>query len=122
LSDIEPMTVASYIESHPGADPTINQHLAAIRMLFDWLVTGQVVTVNPASSVRGPKYVVKKGKTPVLSAEDARTLLDSIKLRIGPEPKPGKEDKRPPDLIGLHERALIGVMVYSFARIGPSSA
>jgi integrase/recombinase XerD len=54
----------------------------------------------------------------VLSAEDARTLLDAIKLKIGPEPKPGEEDKRLPDVIGLRDRAMIGVMVYSFARIG----
>ena len=47
-------------------------------MLFDWLVTGQVVAINPAHSVRGPKHVVKTGKTPVLDAEQARKLLDSI--------------------------------------------
>ena len=44
-------------------------------MLFDWLVTGHVIDVNPAHAVRGPKYVVKKGKTPVLTADEARTLL-----------------------------------------------
>ena len=57
----------------------VTEHLAAIRMLFDWLVIGQIVEVNPASSVRGPKYVVKRGKTPVLKSEQARQLLDSIK-------------------------------------------
>ena len=60
------------------APPTVKQHLAALRMLFDWLVTGHVLDVNPAHAVRGPKYVVKKGKTPVLTAEEARELLDSI--------------------------------------------
>jgi integrase/recombinase XerD len=118
LRDIEPMAVAAYIESHPGSDPTRKQHLAAIKMLFDWLVTGQVMPFNPAAAVRGPKHVVRKGKTPVLSADDARTLLDSIPLKIGPQPKPGEEDTRPIDLIGLRDRAMIGVMVYSFARIG----
>lgn len=78
LESIEPIVVAAYIEQHPGAAPTVKQHLAAINMLFDWLLTGQVVPVNPAASVRGPKHVVKKGKTPVLSAEKARHLLDSI--------------------------------------------
>ena len=53
-------------------------------MLFDWLITGQVIAVNPAASVRGPKHVVKKGKTPVLTAEDARQLLDSIPLETRP--------------------------------------
>ncbi|MDR3634475.1 MAG: tyrosine-type recombinase/integrase [Isosphaeraceae bacterium] len=106
LRAIEPLHVAAYIESHPGSDPTKKQHLAAIRMLFDWLVTGQVVPTNPASSVRGPKHVVRKGKTPVLAADDARTLLDSI--------VPAEATA---SLIALRDRALIAVMVYSFARV-----
>ena len=76
LKSIEPITVAAYVEQLQAthAPPSVKQHLAAVRMLFDWLVTGQIVPVNPAASVRGPKHVVKKGKTPVLSAEDARKL------------------------------------------------
>jgi site-specific recombinase XerD len=82
LADIEPLHVAAYIEAL-GKDfekPTVKQHLAAIRMLFDWLVTGQVVATNPAHAVRGPKHVVKTGKTTVLDAEQARKLLDSIRI------------------------------------------
>jgi integrase/recombinase XerD len=71
-------------------------------MLFDWLVVGQVVPSNPASSVRGPKHSVSVGSTPVLTADEARTLLDSIDTSF---------------LIGLRDRALIAVMVYSFSRI-----
>ena len=82
--------------------PTVKQHLAAIRVLFDWLVTGHVIDVNPAHAVRGPKYVVKKGKTPILNADEARALLDSIDIST---------------LTGLRDRALIGVMVYTFARV-----
>lgn len=102
LSQVSPVVIAAYIENHPAAAPTVKQHLAAIRMLFDWLVTGHVVNVNPASSVRGPKYVVKRGKTPVLTADQARTLLDSIETDT---------------IVGLRDRALIGLMVYSFARV-----
>lgn len=102
LLDIEPIHVAAYIERHPGAPPTVKQHLAAVRMLFDWLVTGQVLAMNPAASVRGPKHVVKRGKTPVLDADQARQLLDSIDTA---------------KLSGLRDRALIGVMVFSFARV-----
>jgi len=102
LMDIKPVVVAAYIENHPAAAPTVKQHLAAIRMLFDFLVTGQIVAVNPASSVRGPKYVVKRGKTPVLRADEARLLLDSIKTD---------------SIIGLRDRALIGLMCYTFARV-----
>ena len=86
-------------------------------MLFDWLIVGQVIEANPAAAVRAAKHVVKKGKTPVLKADEARQLLDSIPLKIGPEPKDGEADNRPPSLIGLRDRALIGVMVYSFARV-----
>lgn len=104
LIDIEPIVVAAYVEylGEIYSKPTVKQHLAAIRMCFDWLVVGQIVPMNPASSVRGPTHVVKRGKTPVLSADEARRLLDSI----------------PDDSVsGLRDRALIAVMVYSFARV-----
>src|SRR3954469_8851703 len=80
LEDIQPIHVAAYIEQLGAvlAKPSVKQHLAAIRMLFDWLVTGQVLPTNPAHAVRGPKHSVRKGKTPVLSVEEMRQLLDSI--------------------------------------------
>src|ERR1019366_3456895 len=70
LDKIGPSAVGVYIEQLTDARsaPTVKQHLAAIRMLFDWLVPGHVVPVNPAWSVRGSRHVVKKGKTPVLTA------------------------------------------------------
>ena len=113
LRQVEPMHVAAYLkvlEKNELSAPTIKQHLAAIRMLFDWLVVGQVIPLNPAHAVRGPKHSVKKGKTPVLSAEEARTLLDSII----PKDKDGVERHR---LVDLRDRALIGLMVYTFARV-----
>lgn len=104
LHQIEPILVATYIEylGTVYSPPTVKQHLAAIRMCFDWLVTGQIIASNPAASVRGPKYVVKRGKTPVLSAEDARHLLASIDCST---------------VVGLRDRALIGTMIYTFARV-----
>jgi len=109
LRRVEPMLVAAYIEQLQArfTPPSVKQHLAALRMLFDWLVVGQVVPFNPAASVRGPRYVMKRGKTPVLAPEDARNLLEAI----------------PTDaLIGLRDRALIGTMVYTFARVGAAVA
>lgn len=105
LADIEPLHVAAYIEQlqRAMAKPTVKQHLAAIRMLFDWLVVGQILASNPAHAVRGPKHVVKRGSTPVLTADQARRLIDSIDVST---------------LVGLRDRALIGVMTYAFARIG----
>ena len=105
LAYVKPVHVAGYIESlRDGfAKPTIKQHLAAIRMLFDWLVVGQIIDVNPAHAVRGPKHVVIKGRTPVLNREEARALLSSIDTST---------------LTGLRDRALIAVMIYTFARVG----
>src|SRR6266849_4713184 len=105
LVDIEPLHVAAYIEGlqQALAKPSVKQHLAAIRMLFDWLVTGGIVATNPAHAVRGPKHVVRRGKTPVLTSDEARALLDSIDTST---------------VVGLRDRALISVMVFSFARVG----
>ncbi len=104
LSNISPIVVAGYIEliGERLQAPTVKMHLAAIRKMFDYLVVGQIVPTNPASSVRGPSHVVKKGKTPVLSSDEARQLLDSIDVNT---------------ISGLRDRALIGVMVFSFARV-----
>jgi integrase/recombinase XerD len=99
------------------AAPTVKQHLASLRTLFDWLITGQIIEANPAAAVRAAKHVVKKGKTPVLRADQARELPDSIPLKIGAKPKEDEEDKWPPNLAGLRDRALIAVVVFSFARV-----
>ena len=105
IAEVQPLHVAAWIEmqTHELAAPSVKQRLAAIKHLFDWLVTGQVVPANPAASVRGPSHVVRQGKTPVLEPEEARALLDSIDTTRH---------------AGLRDRALIALMVYSFARIG----
>ena len=102
LRAIAPLHVAAYIRTHPGSAPTVKQHLAAIRALCDWLVVHQVLPVNPAAAVRGPKHVVTKGATPVLTPAAARALLDRIDTGTR---------------VGLRDRALLSVMVYSFARV-----
>jgi site-specific recombinase XerD len=109
LHDIDALTVAAYVEQRGSrtSKPTAKQHLAAIKQLFAYLASGGILEVNPAASVRGPKYVVKRGKTPVLSAAEARRLPDPIESNT---------------LIGLRDRALIGMMAYSFARVGATVA
>ncbi len=104
LDDIEPIAIAAYIEELGSqiAKPSVKQHLAAIRQLFDYLVTGGILPSNPAGSVRGPKHVVTRGKTPVLSRDEMRELLNSIDTS---------------ELIGLRDRALLGLMGYTFARV-----
>ena len=104
LEDIDPVHVAAYIEQDGRSPATIKQHLSAIRRLFDWLVTGQVISDNPAAPVRPPKLVVESGKTPVLTAGETRELIDSV-----------VEDDS--DVAQLRDRAIIGVMVYTFARV-----
>ena len=109
LGQVEPLHVARYIEQlgRAYAPATVKQNLAALRQLFDWLVVGQVLRSNPAAAVRGPKQVVKTGKTPVLTAAETRRLLDSID---------------PSTLIGLRDRALLALMVYGFARVSAALA
>ena len=72
LAAVAPLHVAAYIRTHPGSAPTVKQHLAALRMLGDWLVVSQVLPVNPAAAVRGPKHVVTTGATPVRAPAEAR--------------------------------------------------
>jgi integrase/recombinase XerD len=131
LTGIEPMHVAAYIEqlTQARSAPTVKQHLAAIRMCFDWLTSGGVMDFNPASSVRGPKYVIKQGKTPVLTADEAKLLLASIipeKKNSGTGNGDGnaeeEEPSKPPTIAQLRDRALIAVMVFSFARVSAALA
>ena len=104
LHDIQPLLVAAYIEElqQSVSKPSVKQHLAGIRMLFDWLVIGHVVATNPATSVRGPRYSLEKGMTPVLDRDQARTLLNSIDVS---------------HMVGLRDRAIIGLLTYTFARV-----
>ena len=108
LARVTPMHVAAYVEQlgRTHAKPTVKQHLAAIRMLFDWLVTGHILHTNPAHAVRGPKHSVRKGKTSVLSAEEMHELLAAIDTT---------------SLLGLRDRALIALMGYTFARVGAAT-
>jgi site-specific recombinase XerD len=103
LAWVRPVHVATYIETLGLAAPSVKQNLAALRVYFDWLVVGQIIPTNPAAAVRGPKHSVKKGKTPVLAADEARALLDAIDVSTP---------------MGLRDRALIALMVYTFARVG----
>jgi site-specific recombinase XerD len=105
LAGIEPVHVAAYIEQLQGwlSAPWVKQHLATLQVLFDWLVVGQVIPVNPASSVKGPRYSVPMGKTPVLAADEARAMLDAIDLTTA---------------IGLRDRAMIALLVHICARVG----
>ena len=105
LHQIRPLLVAAYVEQMLAdgfSKPTVKQHLAAIRKLFDWMVSGGVLELNPASSVESPKHIVRKGKTPALDADQTRQLLDGIPTET---------------IAGLRDRALIGTMVYTFGRV-----
>jgi site-specific recombinase XerD len=105
LEDVGPLHGAAYLEAMKGAKRSVatqKQHMAAVGMLFDYLVTGGILAHNPILSVRAPRQSVMKGKTPTLSAEDAGELLRAIK---------------PNNLAGLRDRALLGLMVFTFARV-----
>jgi site-specific recombinase XerD len=105
LGHVQPVHIAAYIELLQGrrSAPTVKQHLACIRQLFDWLVMGQMIPSNPAHFVRGPRHSVSKCSTPVLSSEEATALLTGMDVST---------------IVGLHDRAIIAVMTYTSARAG----
>jgi integrase/recombinase XerC len=104
LAEVRSIHVSAYIESvgERFAPQTVKLRLAALRGLFDWLARHGVLESNPAAPVRGPAYTIKRGKTPILTAAEAKRLIESIETD---------------SLVGLRDRALIAVMVYSFARV-----
>jgi len=112
LARITPGQVGHYLDQLGGSIPTRKQHLAALRGFFDALVLRHVVILNPALSVRCERYAVIEGKTPEIAIEQARTLLRSIRVsydtNAGPLLYP----------VGLRDRAVIGILIYTAARIG----
>ncbi|WP_236552723.1 site-specific integrase [Belnapia sp. F-4-1] len=105
LAAVQGLHVAAWIElqTREHSAPTAKQRLTALRHLFDWLVTGQVLPTNPAASVHEPRHSALKSKTPVLDAAEVRQLLDSIDISTP---------------AGLRDRALIAFILYTFARRG----
>src|SRR5260370_6708459 len=104
ITAIKGVHVAAYIEQlqRGRSAPTAKLRLAALRHLFDWMVIGQIMPTDPAAAVRGPRYIVRRGKTPVLDPAEARQLIDAIDTTT---------------VIRLRDPALIGLMVDSFARL-----
>jgi site-specific recombinase XerD len=110
VRDIKTEHVAAYVETLTRSHletPSVKQALSALKMLFDWLVVHQVVPSNPTASIRGPKLVTQEGKTPALSPQEVAELIESIPTNT---------------LVGLRDRALIGLMAYTFARVGAALA
>jgi len=105
LEDIEPITVAAYIETlqRQAAPPTVKQHMAAIRMLFSWLTEKGVLAMNPAREVKTERFSRTEGKTPAFVDGEVQRLLDAVETSTH---------------TGLRDRALLGVLAYTFARIG----
>ena len=102
LETIHPVAVGAYFKQHPLSAPSVKQHLAAVKGLFDWFVVQGVVSYNPAASVKGPKYSIRKGKTPVLTPEETKQLLESVA---------GNKVK------DLRDKAMLGVLFYAWVRV-----
>ena len=105
LGGIAPPHVAAYLKALDAAGKskaTVKLHLAAIRNWMRWLTEHGTLDRNPATEVRGPRLIVREGKTPALSREQARALLGSLEGE---------------DLVSLRDRAIIGVMLFAWARV-----
>jgi integrase len=101
LEDIEPITVAAYIETlqRNAAPPTVKQHMAAIRMLFSWLTEKGGLAMNPAREVKIQRFPRTEGKTPAFVDGEVQQLLDAIEKSTH---------------TGLRDRALLGALAYTF--------
>src|ERR1700724_2919400 len=92
LEDIEPITVAAYIETlqRQAAPPTVKQHMAAIRMLFSWLTEKGVPAMNPAREVKTERFSRTEGKTPAFVDGEVQRLLDAVETStVGLDCAPG---------------------------------
>ena len=110
LETITSLHIAAWLEDMKArglAVTTVKQRLAGLRMLLQALTREQVIPMNPASVVKGPRYSIAKGKTPVLTGAEMLQLLNAIDTT---------------KLIGLRDLALIGAMAYSFGRVGAITA
>jgi len=103
ITAITPGQVGRYLSQHPGTVPTRKLALAALRACFDVLVQRHVMVLNPASSVRGERYSVVEGKTPEISIEQARLLLNSVETATA---------------AGRRDKAILGILIYTGARVG----
>jgi len=106
LARIAPKDVGQYIDGLRKENTSVatrKQHLAALRHFFDGLVTRHAMILNPALSVRGERYEVVEGKTPEVTVKGAREALASI---------------RTDTLVGLRDRAIVAILIYTVARAG----
>jgi integrase/recombinase XerD len=122
LHEITPGMVGAYFNQHSGSIPSRKVYLAALRSLFDLFVTRHLMVINPAASVRGERYQVIEGKTPEILAGQVRALFASIQTtrRRRQQTLPGflHQESTVPYAVGLRDRAIIGVCVYTAARAG----
>ena len=104
LEQIDPVSTAFYFKELKGelSTPSVKQHLAAIKQLFDWFVVKGVVSFNPAASVKGPRYSPKRGKTPALTREETKHLLNSFELKT---------------IKDYRDRAILHVLFYAWVRV-----
>jgi integrase/recombinase XerD len=110
LRRVTSFVVGDYVEhhlvdkdGHPLSAPSKKQHLAGLRHFFDNQQMYHGVGINPASSVRGPKYSARQGKTPAFDDRQVRTILDSIDAR---------------DVVAIRDKTLLMILAYTAARAG----
>lgn len=107
LDGVSPIILAAYREQHSGSLPTIKQHFSALRMMFAWFVEKGIAERNPVREVKTAKFSRGEGKTPALSVEEVQQLFESFDTD---------------SVVGLRDRALIGVMAYTFARVDAATS
>lgn len=125
LEGLNSVNVASYLQAleKDGLKvASVKQHFAGIRHWLDWLTQKGVIPFNPASAVRGPRLVVREGKTPVLERAEAARLLASLDAEIAAAREAARKEggeaaSARAGVVALRDRALISVMLFNVPRV-----
>jgi site-specific recombinase XerD len=104
LEHVTSIHVAAYREevSRELSAPSVKRHFSALRMLFSFFVEKGVLDRNPVREVKTARFSRPEGKTPAFTPEEMHQLFESFDAS---------------SVVGLRDRALIGVMAFTFARV-----
>ena len=99
---MKPYHLGLWLKGHAGGIATQRQHLAAVRLLFDHLLTKGMFDSDPAARAKAARLEREYSATPVFEEDEIRVFLGAIKTD---------------SLIDIRDKALFSVLIYGRARV-----